>query len=244
MRSHKPENQANWGQFDGMAFPTAGNHEYLEKNAQGYFDYFKDRMSEISALPSYHGYIDVVGKGYYSVDLNGWHIVSLNTNCAMLGDKSCAKGSAMEKWLSADLAAHPGMPILSLWHAPRYACGGEHGDDSSLQALWADLYAARADFVFTGHNHNYQHWRPLDDANALDEKNGLTEIVVGSGGVDGYPACPDSKETRIAKDIGGDPSMGAFFMVLGSDGSYSFEYQLQSDGSIFDKGQGNSHHAS
>ena len=41
--------------------------------------------------------------GYYSYDLNGWHIVALNSNCNQI---ACGEGSAQANWLRQDLADH------------------------------------------------------------------------------------------------------------------------------------------
>jgi hypothetical protein len=241
---YQPAAEANWGQFDTIALPQSGNHEYNEADAQGYFDYFATRFSTIAAMPSYHGYAGEVGKGYYSVDLNGWHLVSLNSNCSEIAG-GCAPGGAQQTWLQGDLAAHPSMPIIAMWHSPRYACGGDHTDDGAMQAFWADLYTARADFVFNGHNHYYQRWKALDAATpdaASEATSGLTEIVAGSYGVSPVDVCT-TVDARVAKQVGGEASMGAFFLTLGSDGGYAFEYRLKSDGSLFDSGSGRSHHA-
>ena len=236
---YKPANEANWGQFDAIAFPQSGNHEYTfpESTAQGYFDYFKPRMGAIKTSPAYHGYIDVVGKGYYSFDINGWHFVSLNSNVDL------AAGGAQEVWLKNDLAQNKQKPIVAIWHAPRYTCGGDHTDAIEMQPFWAALYDAGADFVFAGHNHFYQRYKPLDKATpqaAVDTANGLTGIVVGSCGVSTYAVC-DPPDPRIEKQIGGDAGIGVFFLAIVSDGSYSFEYRLE-NGSVFDSGSGVSHH--
>ena len=58
-----------WGTLKSRMRPAVGNHEYLTPGAAGYFDYFGP----------------VAGKrdeGYYSFDLGGWHLVSLNSNCS------------------------------------------------------------------------------------------------------------------------------------------------------------------
>jgi acid phosphatase type 7 len=225
-----------------MAFPQTGNHEYNETDAQGYFDYFASRFAAIAALPSYSGEAGTVGKGWYGVNINGWHFVSLNSNCPDVG--GCEPGSEQESWLAGDLAAHPGVPIIAVWHAPRYTCGGGHTDAQDMQAMWADLHAAHADFVFSGHNHFYQHYKPLNAANpdaVEDDAAGITEIITGSGGVSTYSVC--AGDPRIAAQIGGDASIGVMFLTLSSDGSYSFEYQLRSDSSIFDSGSGVAHNA-
>jgi hypothetical protein len=242
---YKPVGEANWGQFDPIAFPQLGNHEYSSLNPKGYFDYFGPRMAEIKVRPDYSGFIDDQSKGYYSFDIGGWHFVSLNSNCTSVSG-GCSGGSAQGQWLKADLAAHPNQPVIAAWHAPRWACGGAHASDASLQDLWADLYDARADLLFAGHDHYYQRWKPLDKTTpeaVIDTTNGLTEVVVGSYGVSPYDVC-DPAEARVSEQIGGEPAMGVFFLKLGSDGSYSFEYVLQSDGSIFDSGAGMSHHPS
>jgi Calcineurin-like phosphoesterase len=242
---YAPVTEANWGQFDARAFPLPGNHEYDEANAQGYFDYFAERMNVISALSSYHGFINIIGKGYYSFDLNGWHFVGLNSNCQDVINGGCDQGSEQETWLRNDLATHVGMPIVAGWHAPRYTCGGEHGDDRAVQAFWADLFDAGADFVFAGHNHYYQRFKPLNKDSpeaTVDRANGLTQIVVGSTGVTTYAVC-GSGDSRVANQIGGDAGMGVLFLTIRTDGTYAFEYRLR-DGSTFDFGAGASHHAS
>jgi 3',5'-cyclic AMP phosphodiesterase CpdA len=241
---YKPESEGNWGQFDSISFPQMGNHEYMSLNPQGYIDYFQTRMTAIKALPDYSGFIDDKARGYYSFDLGGWHFVSLNANCTGVSG-GCKAGSAQEQWLKADLEAHPNQPIIAGFHNPRWACGGSHASDEAMQPFWADLYDAGADFVFVGHDHYYQRWKPLDKTSpeaAIDTANGLTEIVVGSYGVSPYDVC-DPAEPRVSEQAGGEAGMGVFFLKLGSDGSYAFEYVLRSDGSIFDSGAGMSHHA-
>jgi hypothetical protein len=48
-------------------------------------------------------------------------------------------GSAMERWLRADLAAHPAMCTLAAWHHPRFS-SGNHGSIARMQAIWQALY--------------------------------------------------------------------------------------------------------
>ncbi len=234
-----PPEEANWGQFDAIAFPQSGNHEYAEPGATGYYQYFAQRLDAIAALPSYHGQVEASGAGWYSFDLGGWHVVSLNSECEAVG--GCAKGSPQERWLESDLAEHAAMPMLAVWHVPRFACGGHRGS-VELQAIWGDLAAAGADLVFNGHDHYYQRWKPLDRAGQLDPQDGVTELIVGSGGVTPNTTCTFG-EFRIAAQRGGEPAIGVLFLTLAPDGRYSFEYRLARDGSLFDAGSGVSHHA-
>lgn len=241
----EPAGESNFGQFENIVFPQTGNHEYLESNAQGYFDYFADRLDAIAALPSYHGSANTVGRGWYSVDINGWHVVSLNANCSKIPG-GCSTGGTQEQWLVADLAQHAGMPTIAYWHQPRWTCTTNgHSSDSATQPLWAALHQAGADFVFNGHNHFYQRYKPLDKdgATVTSAGSGLTEIIVGIGGSSTYKVCSQGSDDRVARALDGDASLGSFFLTLGSDGSYRWEYQLKSDGSVFDSGSGLSNNA-
>lgn len=246
---YQPADEANWGQFDHMTFPQLGNHEYGTTNPQGYFDYFAPRLAVIKTLPSYSGFADDKDRGYYSVNINGWHLISLNSNCVAVTGGGCDDGSEQLRWLNLDLAEHAQMPIMAAWHHPRYACGGSHGNADNMQAIWAALYDAGADFVFNGHDHYYQRYKPLNKDNpqaAIDEGAGLVEFITGSGGVDPYSVCDDGSgqptDPRVAKTIGGEGGIGVLFLRLGSDGSYSYEYKLI-DGSVFDSGSGFAHNA-
>jgi acid phosphatase type 7 len=234
--------ESNFGQFGNIVFPQLGNHEYLEHDARGYFDYFATRMQVIAALPSYHGSIDTVGQGWYSVDVNGWHVISLNSNCDEISG-GCSTGGTQDDWLADDLAGHAGMPTLALWHAPRWTCTTDgHAAASDMQGLWARLYDAHVDFVFNGHNHLYQRYKPIGKSSSgSEDAQGITEVIVGTYGSSTYKPCSAGSDPRVAKTVGGDGSLGSFFLTLGSDGSYSWEFRLLGDGSVFDAGAGTSH---
>ena len=49
--------------------------------------------------------------------------------------------------------------------------------------MWADLYAAHADVVLNGHEHNYQRFAPQNQTIATyDPAAGIRKFVVGTGG--------------------------------------------------------------
>ncbi len=239
-----PATESNLAQFDGIVFPQLGNHEYFETDGQGYFDYFEARLQAIADLPTYHGSIDTVGRGWYSVDVNQWHVVSLNSNCGDI-DGGCAASGIQGKWLAADLAAHAGMPTIAIWHEPIWTCtiDGHEGKDE-MQPLWNMLFDAHADFVFNGHNHVYQRYRPLDKRSpAVEDPAGITEIIVGTGGSSDYQVCSSSQDPRVANALGGSSALGTLFFTFGSDGSYAWQFRLENDDSVFDSGHGRSHNA-
>ena len=165
----------SWGRAKALIRPAVGNHEYLTTGASGYFDYF----GSAAGNPS---------KGYYSFNVGRWHLISLNSNCGEVG--GCERGSPQERWLRADLAAHPRRCTLAYWHHPRFS-SGEHGNDGDYLAFWRALYRARADVVLNGHDHDYERFGPQTPGGVRSSTLGIREFVVGTGGKSHY-AFPSS----------------------------------------------------
>jgi acid phosphatase type 7 len=89
-------------------------------------------------------------------------------------------GSPQEKWLRADLAAHPTACTLAYWHAPLYSSGGRA--TTAVKALYQALYDANADLVLTGHDHSYERFVPQTSTGVPDVARGIRQFVVGTGG--------------------------------------------------------------
>jgi 3',5'-cyclic AMP phosphodiesterase CpdA len=151
-----------WGRFKDRTWPAPGNHEYYTPGAKPYFDWWGARA----------------GRGYYSVDVGTWHIISLDSNLAP------AQHAAQLEWLRADLAAHPARCTLAYWHHPLYSSGG-HGSIPKMRDAWQLLYAAGAELVLSGHDHDYERFAPQDADGRLDPTHGIRQFVVGTGGA--YP---------------------------------------------------------
>ena len=156
-----------WGRVKSISRPVLGNHDGA---GASYFDYFNG-----PGAPD--GPAGPRGRGYYSFDIGSWHVVALNSNCTSV---SCGSGSIQEKWLRADLAAHPAACTLAFWHHPRYSSGHD-GSHSTLNAFWSDLHAAGAELVLSGHSHDYERFGPKD-ANGKASLTGMRQFVVGTGG--------------------------------------------------------------
>ena len=157
----------SWGRHKARTRPAAGNREYLVAGAAPFFAYFGAAAGDPT-------------KGYYSYDLGAWHIIVLNSNCAQIG--GCASGSPQERWLRDDLATHPTRCTLAYWHHPRFS-SGVHGNATELRPLWQTLYAAGADVVVNGHDHDYERFAPQDQDGKPDPIRGIREFIVGTGGV-------------------------------------------------------------
>jgi acid phosphatase type 7 len=155
-----------WGRHKARTRPSVGNHEYETADAQGYFDYFGKAAGDPK-------------KGYYSYDLGEWHIVSLNSMCEHVG--GCEATSPMVRWLEQDLASNPKPCTLAYWHNPLFS-SGYHGSDPKMKPSWEALYAADAEVVLNGHDHDYERFAPQSPSGAADSARGLREFVVGTGG--------------------------------------------------------------
>ena len=162
----------SWGRFKARTHPSPGNHDYADSGsgAAGYFGYF----GPLAGDPA---------RGYYSFDLGAWHIISLNSNCGAAGAPSCDRDSAQVRWLQADLEANSRSCTLAYWHHARFTDPAGHSDDPRTQYFWNALYAAHADVVLSGHNHNYQRFGALHPLGQLvDYGAGVRAFVVGTGG--------------------------------------------------------------
>jgi hypothetical protein len=174
----------SWGRFKARTRPVPGNHEYQTPGAAGYFAYFGK-----SARPK--------GRSYYCFDLGGWHLIALNSSI------NHGPGSAQERWLRADLVATAKHCVLAYWHFPRFSSGARQGSWGSLGTFWNDLYAARADVVLSGHEHNYERFAPQTPL-ARASRQGIRQFVVGTGGADllGFAKPKPNSQRRISHTHG------------------------------------------
>jgi hypothetical protein len=160
----------SWGRHRSRTRPTPGNHDYKTSNAAPYYTYFGSRAGP-------------AGRGYYSFNYGGWHIVALNSNIDV------SSTSPQVQWLKADLAANPVKCTLAFWHHPRFS-SGKHGNLTRLVDIWNVLYHANADVVLNGHDHDYERFGPQTPSGVEYYPRGIRELVVGTGG-----ASPRSFET-------------------------------------------------
>jgi hypothetical protein len=209
-----------WGRVDSIMFPVPGNHEYGSPGAAGFFSYFAARAGP-------------PGRGYYSFDLGAWHIIALNSICEHV---ACAAGSPQERWLRADLAAHPGGCTLAYFHHPLFSSGHGEGDEP-VRPFWDDLYAAGADLVLNGHSHNYERFAPQTPAAAADPARGIREIVVGTGGDNLQPFLPTIAPNSQRHN---NTSFGVLALTL-SPGGYSWQFRPAAGATFTDSGSGTCH---
>lgn len=154
-----------WGRHRARTRPAVGNHEYQTARAAGYYRYFGAAAGDPA-------------EGWYAFDLGAWRLLALNSNCAEVG--GCGAGSPQERWVRAELAAHPARCALAYWHHPRFS-SGPHGSPTEMSALWRALDEGGADVILTGHDHHYERFAP-QDADGAASPDGPRQFVVGTGG--------------------------------------------------------------
>jgi hypothetical protein len=209
-----------WGQELARTRPAPGNHEYGTAGAAGYFSYFGAAAGDPS-------------QGWYAYDLGGWRIYALNSNCSQVG--GCGAGSPQEAWLRSDLAAHPAACVAAYWHHPRFS-SGEHGNHTSVQTLWQDLYDAGAEIVMTGHDHDYERFLPQTPTGTIDTARGLVEFVVGTGGKSHYAIT----STVANSAVHDDSTYGVLKLTLHAN-SWDWAFIPASGGTFTDGGSANCH---
>jgi len=210
---------------------------------------------------------DVVGKGWYSFDTsNGWHIVALNLgnvdgSDSLSGNLTSTNLTEQMDWLEADLSdpSNSTKPTIAFFHEDAINQKGTCAISQRSNAVattWAKLVAHKVDLALVAHQHFYQRWVKLDAGSTYaPSSTGVREILDGAGGAaigsQSDPVCTTSPSSRIdvrpadlqadglgAKaQLGGDAAVGALYVTLNSDKTYSWQYVLNSTGNpVFDSG--------
>lgn len=201
-----------WGRHKARTRPSPGNHDYHTDEARPYFEYFGE-----AAGPG--------RLGYYSYDLAGWHIVSLNSYVA------ADKRSDQAVWLKKDLAEHPSDCILAYWHIPVFS-SGSHGNSPLMRDIWKILYEAGAEIVVNGHDHLYERFAPQDPDGKADP-TGIRQFTVGTGGGGVYKF----KSTQRNSEVRDNSTYGVIKFTLGP-GRYTWEFVPMTNQPFTDSGSG------
>lgn len=208
----------SWGAFKDKTYPVPGNHEYLDKNASGYFRYF-DRSK--TGAPN---------KGYYAVKLGNWQVIGLNSNCKFIG--GCDASSPQAAWLRGVMERSRATCTLSFWHHPQFT-SGNFSDDIATRSLssefWRILTKYHGDVVLNGHDHIYERFG-LQDGIGQASLQGMRQFTVGTGGK--YLGYETAKQRNSEKFI--DTKFGVLEMELYPN-SYNWKF-ISTNHEVLDSG--------
>ena len=174
-----------WGRFKTLTKPSPGNHDYQTSGAAGYYDYFNGSGVQT-------GLAGDRSKGYYSWDVGDWHFVALNT---MSGG---TVSTTQVNWLKADLAASTKPCTAAYFHHPLESRGNYSGY-AQVKPFWDALYAAKADLVLVGHDHNYQRYAKMNPSKVA-AADGIRQVLVGTGGRSFYGVSAPSGLLQVSND--------------------------------------------
>ncbi len=207
-----------WGQFLDRIHPVPGNHDYMTDDGGPYYQYFGSAAGK-------------PGLGYYSYDLNGWHIVALNSNCNQI---ACGEGSAQADWLTQDLTDNQQACTLVYWHDPRWS-SGLAGSIPAVDTFWRIANEFGVEVIVNGHDHDYERFAPQDAAGAASP-DGAREFVAGTGGA------PQRAWGKILpnSEVRNNDTWGVLVFSL-FPGRYDWQFVAVAGGDFADSGSGNCH---
>jgi hypothetical protein len=208
-----------WGRHRSRTRPTPGEHEYGTPDAEGYFDYFGAAAG-------------TEGEGWYSYDIEDWHIVSLNSVVGQF------EGSPQIQWLNDDLVSSTATCTIAVWHNPRFS-SSQSGSDPDQAPLWNAAYRHGVDVVINGHAHHYERFGPQDTLGNSDPTFGIRQFVVGTGG----RSLTSFADTPAANSVVRDRSTFGVVKLALRDGSYAWEFIPVETGGFRDTGSANCHGA-
>jgi hypothetical protein len=211
--------EPSWGRHRDRTRPAPGNHDWATDDLAGYRGYFGE-----AAAPD--------GVPWYSFDLGTWHVVVLDSECRKTG--GCDPDSDQGRWLAADLAENDAACTVAIFHTPLFS-SGEHGNITSVTPFWQALYAAGADVVLNGHDHDYERFAPQDPDGREDRARGIREFVVGTGG----KSLRAFADVRPNSELRASISHGVLALTLRA-GGYGWRFHA-TDGRFSDEGTATCH---
>jgi acid phosphatase type 7 len=210
-----------WGAVKDRTHPVPGNHDHSTAGAAGYVGYFGVDL------------VGNVGHTWYAYEVGEWRVYALDSECP--GPRGCEPDSEQISWLRGDLAAHPVACVAAVWHRPRWS-SGPHGSSEQMGSAWQVLYDAGAEFVVSGHDHDYERFAPQAPDGTRDDVGGMRQFVVGTGGAPLYPAAWPKPNSEVRSSA----AWGILRFTL-RPGGYTWEFVRAAGGSFNDAGRSDCH---
>ena len=208
-----------WGRVRDRTRPAPGNHDWLTKDLKGYLDYFGT-----AAAPGRRSLVLVRPRG----------MARRGPRFDVRPDRRLRQGLG---------------PGQLAGRGPRCVEGDVHARDLARAAvqlgrawelqgrcpLLGALYAAGADVVVNGHDHDYERFAPQDPDGNEDRDRGIREFVVGTGGAELRPF----KDARPNSELRAAVTHGVLKLEL-HPRSYDWTF-IPTGGDFADSGSGPCH---
>ncbi len=185
------------------------------------------------------------GKNIYQLNIGSWRVLMLHV---ITGSKRTYGNNSYElDWLDTALVHDSAFCTLAVWHDPMWYSSDQ---DTTGQAyplehpneggLWRSLYAANADVVLNGGQHEYERIGPLrydlaTNKPVADSARGLLQFNNGLGGDGSYTAKFIQKNSDYQS-----AGVGVLKLTLG-DSAYAWEFINAPGSNVKDKGTGRCH---
>lgn len=181
---NRTDSDTDWGEwFYAGSFihatipcmPTPGNHEYTrDENRVLQID---QHWQPTFTLPD-NGPEGLKESVYYT-DLQGVRIISINSQMAILDEKS---GKLQAKWLEEVLQDNPNKWTFVTFHHPIYSAKDGRDNEGFRKLIKPLLDQYKVDLVLQGHDHTYGRGMNLPNGvSDKDEQSGTMYVVSVSG---------------------------------------------------------------
>jgi 3',5'-cyclic AMP phosphodiesterase CpdA len=157
-------------------FPVVGNHDVMTEGGKPFDEVFHTPANNPQKSPR-----------YYSFDWGDVHFVALDS----FSKKAMQRDGPQIQWLMEDLARSRAPWKVCFLHEPPFSEGKKHDSKKVQHRLLPTFEALGVDLVLSGHDHNYQRFRPI---------RGITYLVTGGGGVSTYDVAA-SERTAAAREV-------------------------------------------
>ena len=208
----------SWGRHLDRLRPAPGNHDWELGTLDAYRAYFGDAARNEDGDPWYAYPLGTLAGHRPRLGLHGGRRLRSRRHPRDAGWRRRSRRATR-------------VCTLAIWHHPRFS-SGTHGSDPSVAPFWDALYAAGADVVVNGHEHDYERFAPQDPDGGPDRERGLRQFIVGTGGVElrDFETPIANSELRLA--VG----HGVIEFTL-ADGGYEWQW-LPVTGEVADRGTG------
>src|SRR5437660_392680 len=136
-----------------------------------------------------------------------------------------------------ELTANTKRCTLAAFHQPLFFSSEAVGwtEEDQVKQLWNRLYAADADLVLNGQQHQYERLKPMTPAGVVDTVRGLRSIDVGTGGESTALPVAIHPNSEVISD-----AFGVLKLTLYAD-RYSREFVPIQGEAFTDRGTGSCH---